>query len=93
MYDVNQRAKCRCRADHIPNMPLLNQNSSMMNALRKTELVDTSLQTALQEIFDFEGEHVIELHAGFVEHTDADETADQGVAFEEAFWVFFFERE
>jgi len=64
-----------------------------MDALGKTELVDASLETALQEILNLEGEHVIELHAGFVEHTNADETANEGVAFEEALGVFLFERE
>ena len=65
----------------------------MVDALCQTEFVDTSLQTALQEVFDFEGEHVIKLHAGFIEHTDADKTANQGVAFEEALGVFLVEGE
>ena len=74
-------------------MPLPDQHTRVMDRLRQAELVDASLQTTLQEIFGLEGEHVIELHAGFIEHADADETADEGVAFEEAFGVFFFEGE
>ena len=74
-------------------MPLPNQHPCMMDRLRQAELVDASLQTTLQEIFGLEGEHVIELHAGFIEHADADETADEGVAFEETLGVFFVEGE
>jgi hypothetical protein len=51
------------------------------------------LQAAFQEIFDFERKHVIELHAGFVEHTDADETANERVTFEKALRVFFIKGE
>ena len=65
-------------------MALLDQDTSVVDGLSETELVDTGLQTTLQEIFDLEGQDVIELHAGFVEHTDADETANEGIAFEEA---------
>ena len=43
--------------------------------------------------FDLEGEHVIEFHAGFVEHADSDESANEGIAFEEALGVFFVESE
>jgi hypothetical protein len=72
---------------------LLDQNTSMMDALGEAELVDAGLETTLQEIFNLEGKHVIELHAGFVEHTDTDETANEGVSFEETFWVLFIESE
>ena len=65
----------------------------MMDGLGETELVHASLQSAFQEVFNAEGEHVIELHAGFVEHTDADETANEGVAFEETLGVLFIESE
>lgn len=69
-------------------MPLPNQDPSMMDTLCQSELVDTSLQPSLQEILHLEGQHVIELHAGFIEHTDTDETTDEGVAFEETLGVF-----
>jgi len=73
------------------DVPLLDEDTGMVDALRKTKLVDTGLEAALQEIFDLEGEHVIELHAGFIEHTDTDETANEGIAFEQALGVFFVE--
>lgn len=75
------------------DMALLDEDTGVVDGLGKAELVDAGLQTAFQEIFDFQGEHVIELHAGFIEHTDPDETTDKGVAFEETLRVFFFEGE
>jgi len=48
----------------------------MVNTLRQAELVHASLETAFQEVFNLESEHVIEFHAGFIEHTDTDETTD-----------------
>lgn len=53
-----------------------------MDRLGKAESVDAGLETALQEVLDLESQDVIESHAGFVEHTDTDETADQGVTLE-----------
>jgi hypothetical protein len=44
----------------------------MMNALRQPALEHLRLEPTLQEILDLEREHVIEAHAGLVEHTDAD---------------------
>ena len=87
------------KAGHIDDLlsntdvALFDEDSGVVNGLGETELVDTGLQAALKEIFDFEGEHVIELHAGFVEHTDTDETADKCVAFEETLGIFFVESE
>jgi len=75
------------------DMALLDENTGMVDGFGETELVDTGLQATLQEILDFQGEHVIELHAGFVEDTDTDEAADECVTFEETFGVFLVEGE
>ena len=72
-------------------MALTDEDTSVVDRFRKTKLVDASLQTALQEIFNLEGQHVIELHAGLVEHTDTDETANEGIAFEETLGVLLIE--
>ena len=77
----------------VPNVPLPDQNSSMMDTLGQTELVYASLQSPLQKILHFECEHVIELHAGFIKHTHTDETTNQGVSFEKTFWVLFLHSE
>ena len=86
-------------ARHIDNllphtdMSLLDEHTRVMDRLRETKLVHAGLQASLQEVFDAQGEDVIELHAGFVEDTDSHETADEGVAFEETFGIFFVEGE
>lgn len=68
-------------------MALADEDTSVVDGLGKTELVDASLKTALQEVLDLEGQDVIELHAGLVEDTDTYETADEGVTLEEALGV------
>ena len=74
-------------------MTLLDQDTSVVDGLSETELVDTGLQTTLQEVLDVQGQDVIELHAGFVEHTDTHQTANQGITFEETLGVFLVEGE
>jgi len=64
-----------------------------MNRLGQSTLEDLSLQSALQEILDLKGKHVIETHAGLIEHTDAHETADKGVTLEETLGVLVVELE
>jgi hypothetical protein len=78
---------------YAPNVTLTDEDTRMMDGLGETELVDAGLQATLQEVFGLEGEHVIELHAGFVEHTDTDQTANEGIAFEQTLWVLLFEGE
>ena len=74
-------------------MPLPNQDTGMVDALRKTGLEDLSLQPTLQEVLNLEGQHVIEAHTRLVEHTDADEPADEGVTLEETLGVLVVELE
>lgn len=75
------------------DVSLLDQDTGVVNGLGETELVDTGLKSSLQEIFDLEGQDVIELHAGFIEDTDSDETSNQSVTFKEALGVLFIEGE
>lgn len=75
------------------DVALADEDTGVVDGLGETELVDTSLETTLKEILDLQGEHVIELHAGLVEHTDTHETANQGVAFEETLGVLLVEGE
>lgn len=69
-------------------MPLLDQNSGVVDALGQAELVHAGLKTTLQEILNLEGQDVIELHAGFVQDTDTHQTANEGISFEETLGVF-----
>lgn len=75
------------------DVALADQDTGVVDGLGQTELVDTGLQTALEEILDLQGQDVIELHAALVEHTDTDETANQGVAFEQTLGVLLVESE
>jgi len=75
----------------IPDVTLADQDTGVVDRLGETELVDAGLETALQEVLDLEGQDVIELHAGLVEDTDTDETANKGVTLEEALGVLLVE--
>lgn len=73
------------------DVALADQDTGVVDGLGKTKLVNAGLQAALQEILNLQGQHVIELHAGLVEHTDTDETANQGIAFEKTLGVLLVE--
>lgn len=73
------------------DMALADQDTGVVDGLGKTKLVDASLEAALQEILDLQGQDVIELHAGLVEDTDTHETANEGIAFEETLGVLLVE--
>jgi len=75
------------------DVSLADENTGVVDGLGETELVDAGLQTTLQEILNLQGQDVIELHAGLVEDTDTDETANQGVTFEETLGVLLVEGE
>jgi hypothetical protein len=51
------------KCDILPDVSLADENSGVMDGLCQSELVDTSLQSALQEILNLQGQDVIELHA------------------------------
>ena len=87
IFAVNWRGRC------IPDVTLTDEDTGVVDGLGKTKLVDTSLETALQEVLDLEGKDVIELHAGLVEDTDAHETANESVTLEETLRILFVESE
>ena len=72
---------------YVPDVALADEDASVVDRLGQAALEDLGLETALQEVLDLEGQHVIETHARLVEHTDADETADEGVTLEETLGV------
>ena len=59
----------------------------MVDGLGQTALEDLSLETTLQEVLNLEGQHVIETHTGLVEHTNANETTNEGVTLEQTLGV------
>jgi hypothetical protein len=73
------------------DVSLADENTGVMDGLGEAELVDAGLETALQEILNLEGQDVIELHAGLVEDTDANETANEGISFEKTLWILLVE--
>lgn len=75
------------------DVTLLDEDTGVVDGLGETKLVDTGLETTLKEILDLEGKDVIELHAGLVEHTDADKTANEGISFEQTLGVLLVEGE
>lgn len=60
-------------------MALTDEDASVMVRFGESELEDLGLQTTLQEILNLEAQHVIELHARFVQDTDANKTTEQGI--------------
>ena len=74
-------------------MALLDQDTGVVDRLGQAELVHAGLETALQEVLDLEGKDVIELHARLIEHTDTDQTANQGVTLEQTLGVLLVESE
>jgi hypothetical protein len=86
------RYTCELNSDkNIPDVTLADQDTGVVDRLGKTELVDTGLETTLQEILNLQGQDVIELHAGLVEHTDTNQTTNQGITFEETLGVLLVE--
>ena len=75
------------------DMSLTNENTGVVDGLGKTEFVDTSLKTTLQEILNLQCQHVIELHAGLIENTNTDETTNKCISFEESLGILLVEGE
>jgi hypothetical protein len=75
------------------DVALLDEDTGVVDGLGEAKLVDAGLETALEEVLDLEGKNVIKLHAGLIEHTDADQTANEGIAFEETLGVLLVESE
>lgn len=63
----------------LPNVPLADEDTGMVDALGKSQLEDLSLQPPLQEVLDFEAQDVIEFHLTLVQHTDPHQTSEQGI--------------
>lgn len=51
-------------------MSLSDENPSVMDGFSESKFEHLGLQPPFQEIFNFQTKHVIELHAGFIQHTD-----------------------
>ena len=72
---------------YVPNVPLSDEHTSMMDRLGQAALKDLGLEAALQEILDLQGQHVIQTHTRLVEYTDADKTTNEGVTLKKTLGV------
>lgn len=78
---------------NLPDVPLADEDTGVMDGLGQSALEDLGLKATLQEVLNLQGQHVIETHTGLIEHTDADETANEGVTLEETLGVLVIELE
>lgn len=60
----------------------------MVDALSQTKLEHLRLKTPLQEIFNSQTQHVIELHPALIEHANSHETTQKSIAFEQPPLIF-----
>ena len=65
-------------------MPLSDEHTSVVDALGQPQFEYLGLQPSLQEVLQLETEHVIELHAGLVQHSDTHQPSQEGVAFKQS---------
>nr|ASL05014.1 hypothetical protein [Nilaparvata lugens] len=73
------------------DMSLSDEDTGVMDGLGQTEFVHLSLETTFKEIFNFQTQHVIELHSSFVQHSNTHQTTQQGVTFKQTFLVLLFQ--
>jgi hypothetical protein len=72
-------------------VPLANKHSGVMDTPGHASFKDLSLQSPLHEIFNLQGQHVIQSHPGFIQHTDANQTTNEGIAFKQTFGILCLE--
>lgn len=75
------------------DVSLSDKDTGVVDRLGESELEDLGLETSLQEILSLEGQHVIQSHSAVVEHTDSDQSSDQGVTLEKSLGVLILELE
>lgn len=62
-------------------MSLADQHTGMMDGLGKSQFEHLGLQATLQEVLNFQAQHVIKLHAALVQHTNAHKTTEKCITF------------
>ena len=71
-----------------PNVPLPDQNASMVDTLSQPTLEYLSLESPLQEILNLQSQHIIETHTALIKHTNTNQSSDESVSLEETFGIF-----
>merc|ERR1719474_872892 len=79
----------------LPNtdVPLPDENASMVNTLGESKLKHLSLEAPLQKVLNLQTEHVIKLHAGLIQHTDTHKTTQKGVSLKQSPVILLLESE
>lgn len=90
---MRKKHRARWILFNIPDVPLPDENTSVMDALGQAALEDLSLEPPLQEILNLQRQHVIETHAVFIEHTNSYKTANEGVTLEQPLGVLVIQLE
>lgn len=65
----------------LPDVPLTDEHTGVMDAFGQAKLEDLSLQPPLQEILHFQAQNVIELHLSLIQHSNTHQTPEQGVTY------------
>lgn len=63
----------------LPDVPLTDEHTCVVDALSKAKLEDLGLQPPLQEILHFQAQNVIELHLALIQHSNTHQTPKQGI--------------
>jgi len=63
----------------LPNVPLSNKHTSMMNRLRQPQLEHLCLKTALQEVFNLQTQNIVEFHAVLIKDTNTNQPTQKGI--------------
>lgn len=63
----------------LPDVPLTDEHTCVVDALGKAKLEDLGLQPPLQEILHFQAQNVIELHLALIQHSNTHQTPKQGI--------------
>jgi hypothetical protein len=57
------------------DVSLTDEDTSVVDGFGETRLEDLGLETSLHEIFDLEGEYVIETHACLIEYSNSHQSS------------------
>lgn len=77
---------------YSPNVSLLYEHPSVVNALGQPQFEHLCLQPSLQEVFNFEPQNVIQFHARLVQHSYTYQSPEKSVTLEQTSRVFLIQR-
>ncbi len=63
----------------LPDVPLADEDTGVVDALGQPQFEDLGLQTTLHEVLNFQTQHVIQLHLGLLQYTNTHQTTQQGI--------------